>query len=62
MTRTTAPIVSHSDVVYMIVRRLERAADLMVKHEYGAELEENMAKVAELFEWLNASVSGSEEA
>lgn len=45
------PAIYDSDLLYLAINRLERAAEKMQRREYDAELDDHMQRAGEMFEW-----------
>lgn len=56
-----SPAILDSDVIYVVIKRLERVADLMVSGRYGSELDGHLGAVAELLEWLSLSMRARQD-
>ena len=59
-TVPVSPALADSDVIWLVIRRLERAAEMMQRHDYGPDLEEHLTKVTELMDWLQNVMAARE--
>ena len=60
MAVPVSPALADSDVIWLVIRRLERAAEMMQRHDYGPDLEEHLTKVTELMDWLQNVMAARE--
>lgn len=51
------PVIYDSDLLLLVVSRLERAAKKMQAREYDAELDDHMQRAGEMFEWAAWNMS-----
>jgi hypothetical protein len=56
-TKPQEPSLRDSDIIFIAVKRLERAAEMMQKFQYDIELEEHLEKAGELLAWVGWSMS-----
>lgn len=52
-----SPPFRDSDAIEIITKRLHLVADLMRRHDYGAELERQMTEISEWLEWLATAIA-----
>lgn len=52
MAEATVPRMRDSDVIFLIVKRLDQVATMMTRYEYGPELDRLVEESAEMLEWL----------
>ncbi|GAA1807106.1 hypothetical protein [Nesterenkonia flava] len=57
----TAPTMNDSDIMRIIIGRLEKATRLMEDKDYGPELDEHLAKVEEILTWLTGVIEARKE-
>jgi hypothetical protein len=56
-TPPVQPTIYDSDLLFLAINRLERAAVKMQAREYDAELDDHMQRAAEMFEWAAWNMS-----
>ena len=56
-TPPVQPTIYDSDLLFLAINRLERAAKKMQAREYDAELDDHMQRAAEMFEWAAWNMS-----
>lgn len=47
-----APKMRDSDVIYLLVKRLDQVAGMMTRYEYGPEMDRLVEESSEMFLWL----------
>ena len=57
MSAVEAPKMRDSDLIFLMVKRLEQVAVKMTRYEYDQELEDLMSESAEIFEWMAANIN-----
>lgn len=56
-----SPPFRDSDAMEIIIKRLVLVAEMMRRHDYGAELRRQMTEVSEWLEWIAASITERDE-
>lgn len=51
------PTIYDSDLIQLAIIRLQRAVEKMQRREYDAELDDQMARAGEMFEWAAWNMS-----